>query len=435
MPLFPRYHGPSLIDQVCTVDNLTKAWRRVRSNIQLTRRAHSAGPDRVTLRDFESDWPAQMARLADELRDGSYRPLPPRRVQIPKTSGGTRAIAILAIRDRIAQRAVQQVLTPLFEPLLLDCSYGCRLGVGVPEALEQVARYAAQGLEWVVDSDIASFFDTIDHGILLGLLRQRIDEPAIIHLISQWLAAGALQQEPDLDEAPVSPLMQALQRSGELVQEALTTPPATDTIDHEFGGDYSTPAALPRPGLPSGLFAALSLAQPAFELAQRLGPLVRRIGPQRLLLGGALAAGLVAAGELAHRVQTMRVQRGTPQGGPISPLLANIYLHPFDVAMMANGARMVRFVDDFVVMCPDRATAQRTLTLIERQLASLRLQLHPEKTRIVPYADGIEFLGQALAPRQGPSLFSGMTDFREAERRLRAQVERWHKPQSRTGER
>lgn len=159
MPLFPRYHGPPLIEQVCTVENLTNAWRRVRSNIQLIRRDRSAGVDQVTLRDFEADWPAQMAQLAAELRDGSYRPLPPRRVMMPKANGGERAIAILAIRDRIAQRAVQQVLTPLFEPLFLDCSYGCRLAVGVPEAVERVARYAEQGLSWVVDSDISAYFE------------------------------------------------------------------------------------------------------------------------------------------------------------------------------------------------------------------------------------------------------------------------------------
>lgn len=428
MPLFPRYHGPSLIEQVCMVENLTNAWRRVRSNIQLIRRDRSAGVDQVTLRDFEADWPAQMAQLAEELRDGSYRPLPPRRVMLPKANGGERAIAILAIRDRIAQRAVQQVLTPLFEPLFLDCSYGCRLAVGVPEAVERVARYAEQGLNWVVDSDISAYFDSIDHGILLGLLRQRIDEPAILRLIGQWLAVGALHEEAELAEpAPASPLLNALRRGGELIHEAINAPADPNPPDVSYPDPYGMPPVAPRTGLPTGLFAAISLAQPAIEVAQRLGPLVRRIGPQRLLLGGALAAGAVAVSELVHHAKAKRAQRGTPQGGPLSPLLANIYLHPFDVAMTAHGARMVRFVDDFVVMCPDRDAAERTLTLVERQLATLRLQLNPAKTRIVAYADGIEFLGQALAPRRGQGLFHGLTDFHEAERRLREQVGRLRK--------
>ena len=145
MPIFPRYAGPPLIEQVCRVENLTLAWRRVRSNIQVARRDRSAGPDAVTLRDFEADWTRQMTQLADELRSGAYRPLPPRRVQIPKTSGGARAIAILNVRDRVAQRAVQQVLEPQFDPLLLDCSYGCRPRIGVSEASLWMLAQATDG--------------------------------------------------------------------------------------------------------------------------------------------------------------------------------------------------------------------------------------------------------------------------------------------------
>ncbi|PDW04079.1 CRISPR-associated endonuclease Cas1 [Candidatus Viridilinea mediisalina] len=129
MPIFPPYSGPPLLDQVVSVENLTLAWRRVRGNIHVARRARSAGFDAMTVRDFEADWLNQMRGLAEELQTGSYRPLPARHVTIPKASGGERAIAILAIRDRVAQRAVQQVLQPLFEPLFLDCSYGCRLYV------------------------------------------------------------------------------------------------------------------------------------------------------------------------------------------------------------------------------------------------------------------------------------------------------------------
>jgi len=84
MPIFPRYDGPPLIDQICSVENLTLAWRRVRSNIQTWRRGRSAGPDAVTLRDFQADWTRQMTQLADKLRNGAYRPLPPRRVVLPR---------------------------------------------------------------------------------------------------------------------------------------------------------------------------------------------------------------------------------------------------------------------------------------------------------------------------------------------------------------
>jgi hypothetical protein len=176
-----------------------------------------------------------------------------------------------------------------------------------------------------------------------------------------------------------------------------------------------------RPGLDAGgLFAALSLAQPAIESARRLAPHLRRIGAQRLLIGGALAAGAVAAGELALRAQAANTSRGAPQGGALSPLLANIYLHPFDLAMSSHGMRLVRFMDDLVVMCATHEDAERALELISRQLAALRLQLSPTKTRVMAYADGLEFLGQSLAPRRsGPRLGEGLASFEEAERALR----------------
>ncbi|MBO9313635.1 MAG: RNA-dependent DNA polymerase [Chloroflexus sp.] len=431
MAVFPRYHGPPLIEQVCTVENLTNAWRRVRSNVKVTRRYRSAGIDRMTLDDFAADWPNQMALLAEELRNGSYRPLPPRWVTIPKTNGGKRAIAILTIRDRIAQRAVQQVLNPLFEPLFLDCSYGCRLSVGVPEAIERVMRYVEQGLHWVVDGDISAYFDSIDHGILLGLLRQRIDEPAILQLIGQWLAVGFFHSEvPDDETPPASPFETMLRRSGELIHEMLKTPLDSVPVERDDLDLYSPALVQPRSGLSAEMLAALSLMQPAFAIARQLVPLVQRIGVRRLALGGALAVGTVALSELIYRLQAVHSRRGTLQGGPLSPLLANIYLHPFDIAMTAHGARMVRFVDDFVVMCPDRTTAERTLVLVERQLAALRLTLNWQKTRIVDYADGIEFLGQALAPRRKQGFLEGIGDFHTAEQRLRAHIERLRKPKS-----
>lgn len=434
MPIFPRYTGPALLDQVVSVENLTLAWRRVRGNIQVARRGRSAGADLVTLRDFEADWTAQMGRLAEELRAGSYRPLPARRVQIPKASGGERAIAILAIRDRVAQRAVQQVLQPLFEPLFLDCSYGCRQFVGVPDAVARVARYAEQGLAWAAETDIASYYDTIDHRILLGLLRQRVDEPALLQLVGQWLQAGALQDDESAALAPDAPGLGGLFRcGGELLRGAMAEPAATPPPPAApLAGDPYAAAAwdqpdafgwgvAQRPGLDaSGLFAALSLAPPAIEGARRLAPHLRRIGAQRLLIGGALAAGAVAAGELALRAQAATAARGAPQGSALSPLLANIYLHPFDLAMSSHGMRLVRFMDDLVVMCATREDAERALELTRRQLGALRLQLSPTKTRVVAYADGLEFLGQSLAPRRGgPRLGEGLTNFEEAERALR----------------
>jgi RNA-directed DNA polymerase len=312
MPIFPRYHGPSLIAQVCGVENLTLAWRRVRSNIQVARRGRSAGPDAVTLRDFEADWARQMAQLADDLRQGSYRPLPPRRVNIPKPSGGQRAIAILAVRDRVAQRAVQQVLDPLFDPLLLDCSYGCRPLVGVPDALARVERYAAQGLTWTVDADVAAYFDAIDHRILLALVRQRIDEAPLLQLLARWLEVGALNEA---ETAPlIEPTTSLLARGGATVRRALAwgaaqAPPPMpalppDPADPYAAGAWEQPASAGfgapsagllgplggAPGIEQHLWTAMVLGKPLLSAARMALPYARRLGGRRLALAGALAA-------------------------------------------------------------------------------------------------------------------------------------------------
>jgi RNA-directed DNA polymerase len=134
------------------------------------------------------------------------------------------------------------------------------------------------------------------------------------------------------------------------------------------------------------------------------------------------ACSSLAAYELAVRWQERR-PLGTIQGGAISPLLANIYLHPFDLALTSQGLRLVRFMDDFVIMCASRAEAEAALELVVRQLETLRLRVNPAKTQIVNYGEGLEFLGQALAPRRrGPTLEQGLTSFEEADERIRAAI-------------
>jgi RNA-directed DNA polymerase len=446
MLLFPKYQGPSLLEQICSVENLTHAWRRVESNIRVSLRGKSAGPDAVTLHDFAADWPNQMARLADDLRTGTYQAQPPRRVTIPKRSGGERAIAILTVRDRIAQRAVQQVLEPLFDPFFLDCSFGCRPRVGVPHALTQVERYAAQGRTWVVDADVTRYFDSLDQRILLGLVRQRITEVAILRLIAGWLETGTLHE---METAPLSaPSRSLLQRGGQalrnLAAAAQTGPPVPPTppmpaaaIDPYAAAAWEQPYRdrgsleqpmlsfdphlghpAPQDALGNRVMTAVMLVKPVVAGARVAWPHLQRFGGRRLALAGAVAAGTVAAGELAYRQWSGR--RGTPQGGALSPLLANIYLHPFDVALTSQGLRLVRFMDDFVIMCTGPTEAEQALNLARQQLATLRLTLNMEKTRIVDYAEGLEFLGQALLPRRTESRrFQGITSFTDAEQQLR----------------
>ncbi|HWQ13974.1 MAG TPA: reverse transcriptase domain-containing protein [Roseiflexaceae bacterium] len=440
MPLFPVYDGPPLLEQVTSLENMLNAWRRVKRNIQLVRQGRSAGIDAVTLSDFEADLARQLDTLVEELRSGRYQPLPPRRVAIPKPkSGGERAIAILAVRDRVVQRALLQVLEPVFDPFFEECSYGCRPRVGVGDALKRVERYAAQGLTWVVDADIAGYFDTLDQRILLGLVRQRVRELPVLQLIARLLEVGACstaETAPLADERGGSALLRRGERAFRRLLPGDEAPPppargmddyATDVWEHPAAGGWGW-------GRRDGMFGGLApserspadilwsvylMGQPLGGLARRLYPHLRALGPQRLLAAGTAALGAAVLAEIVLRWQ-QRSLRGTAQGGALSPLLANIYLHPFDVALTTQGLRLVRFMDDFVVLCASQEDARRALELVEAQLATLRLTLNREKTRIVRYDDGLEFLGQALAPpRRGPRLLDGVASFAEAHKRLR----------------
>lgn len=439
MPIFEPYKGPPLLERIVSVENMTLAWRRVRRNIQLARHGRSAGLDQVSIRDFAADWPNQMAQLADEIRCGTYQPLPPKMVRLPKRSGGERAIGLLAIRDRVAQRAAHQVLEPVFDPHLLDCAYGCRPGLGVPDALARVARYAELGYTWVVDADIAAYYDSIDQRILLGLFRQRVGEVAVLQLVARWLEAGSHRTA---DTAPLVPgraegsLLHRGREALRRLAEGAGAPPGVPALpDYELdyaAGAWEQPGVdgwagsgtgwRPAPGAPSpanALWSAFLLARPALSGARWALPYLQRIGAQRLAVAGGVAAGALAAYELAVRWQTGHAV-GTIQGGALSPLLANIYLHPFDLALTSQGLRLVRFVDDFVIMCASRAEAEQALRLVERQLATLRLRLSPEKTRLVDYGEGLAFLGQTLAPRQRGTPFEhGLESFEEADRRIR----------------
>ena len=288
------------------------------------------------------------------------------------------------------------MLNPLFDPLFLDCSYGCRTGIGVDKAVERVARYAAQGLDWVVDADITSYFDHIDQRILLGLLRQRVREPAILRLVAQWLRAGTTHADAQHTVAPFP-----LSRGRQWLQALLSD--EDDEAEDE--------------GMPQW-WTAVTLARPMVRGAQRVWPVVQQFGKHRVAVAGAAVAGTVMVGELLRRWASTH-QRGTPQGGALSPLLANVYLHPFDLALTAHGLPLVRFMDDLVVMCPSQGEAERALHMVERQLATLHLTLNPNKTQIVRYADGLEFLGKALAPPQhGSRLAQGAATFEQARRAL-----------------
>src|ERR1700730_866496 len=273
----------SLMDKVYAPDTLEAAWNKVRAN------DGAAGVDGQSLERFAAQEELYLTELATATRDGSYRPQPVKRVDIPKGDGKRRPLGIPTVKDRIVQTAVKFVLEPIFEATFRPTSYGFRPGRGCRDALREVAQLIGDGHTFVVDADFASYFDTIPHERLMQRVEARISDGRVLDLLRDWLNQDILKD------------------------------------------------------------------------AERWTP-----------------------------------TQGTPQGAVISPLLANIYLHPLDELMAARGYRMVRYADDFVVLCKSREEAAAALAEIRAWVTENGLRLHPDKTHVgdcrIP-GEGFEFLG------------------------------------------
>jgi RNA-directed DNA polymerase len=273
----------SLIDKAYRPTTLAAAWERVKAN------RGAAGVDGQSVAAFARHAERYLGELAQSLKEGSYRPQPVKRVEIPKGPKQTRPLGIPAVKDRIVQSAVKMVIEPIFEATFLDTSYGFRPGRGAKDALREVDRLLKAGHTHVVDADLQSYFDTIPHKRLRTRIEERISDGRLLGLIDQWLSQD---------------IMAGLERW--------------------------TPAS------------------------------------------------------------------GTPQGAVLSPLLANCYLHPLDALMAEHGYRMVRYADDFVVLCASAEQAQAALHEIQRWVQANGLTLHPDKTHVGDCrlaGQGFDFLG------------------------------------------
>ena len=259
---------------------MRQAFRNVRRNRGV------AGIDKISITMFEANLEQNLLALMHDLKKGTFEPLPLRRVHIPKGPGQTRPLGIPAVRDRVAQEVLRQLLSPLFERLFHDDSYGFRPGRNCHQAVERVLQLHRQGHVHVLDADIKGFFDNIPHTVIMAGVAAEVADGNILDLIERFLKAGVMED---------------------------------------------------------GVFRPTKV--------------------------------------------------GTPQGGVISPLLANITLNSLDWHLQLHGQRFVRYADDFVVLCQSEAQVREAFDLVQQHLTSLGLALSAEKTKITKFREGFAFLG------------------------------------------
>lgn len=175
-----------LLEEILHRDNLNAAYLRVKKN------AGAPGIDKMTVEEMLPYLKEYKEELLASIRGGWYKPKPVRRVEIPKPDGGKRNLGVPTVIDRMIQQAIAQVLEAIFEPLFSENSYGFRPGRNAHQAIQKTEEYYKQGYVKVVDIDLAKYFDTVNHDILINRLRQEVKDEAVISLIRKFLKSGVM---------------------------------------------------------------------------------------------------------------------------------------------------------------------------------------------------------------------------------------------------
>lgn len=177
-----------LIEKILSEENLQKAIRKVKKN------KGAPGVDKMTVQEVEEWFDQYKEELISKILNKQYKPMPVKRVYIPKPNGKQRPLGIPTVVDRVIQQAMLQVLSEIYEPIFSDHSYGFRPNRSAHMAMGEVLGYLNAGYEWIVDLDIEKFFDTVNHDKLISILRERVNDSRTLHLIRAYLQAGVLDK-------------------------------------------------------------------------------------------------------------------------------------------------------------------------------------------------------------------------------------------------
>ena len=194
----------SIVEKVLLSDNMRIAWKQVRAN------KGAAGVDGMSISEFPEFARNHWNNIRKQLIEGSYKPLPVKRVEIPKSDGGKRALGIPTVTDRLIQQAIAQVLTPVFDSGFSDSSYGFRPKRSAHDAVRKVREYIKQGYRYAVDIDLSKFFDKVNHDLLMQRLSLHVKDKTLLRLINRYLKAGVKVDgkiEPTAKGVPLSPLL------------------------------------------------------------------------------------------------------------------------------------------------------------------------------------------------------------------------------------
>ena len=285
---------PKLLEAILYKDNLNRAYKRVKAN------KGAAGVDGMTIEEALPYLKEHQQELINRILRGKYTPSPVRRVEIPKPDGGVRKLGIPTVVDRTIQQAIIQQLVPIYEPLFAEDSFGYRPNRSAKDAITKVKEYAEQGYTFAVTLDLSKYFDTLNHEILINLLRRDIKDERVVQLIKRYLKSGVMENGVD-----------------------------------------------------------------------------------------------------------METEEGSPQGGNLSPLLANIYLNEFDQEYQKRGVLCIRYADDIVLLAKSKRASERLLESSRKYLEEkLKLTVNREKSRTVSVfaIRNFKFLGFALG-RNGNGIY------------------------------